>query len=575
MVGAYQDREGKIGSAYIYRKGGSEWSLEQKLAPSDEQIVNFGMAVAIKGDIIAVGDRAYGAYVNVNNDGPKRKGAVWLYEYDSLSKNWVQLGTAITNEDCDNFFGVSLAFSYDGGLLVGCALDDNNAGSVYYYEPSHTGYSFRQKIVAMDRERGDMFGNMEQVSTHSNVMLVGTEKGNAYFFLRTDGVWVEEMKIESPDKTRDYRYADRVALSENNVLISSRYNAYFYELVEGKSTGSCMMQMDEGPLLGTTCTICSPSMAIDGDSAVLSKNKESIQFISGDNLSSFDADHIISEVAISGNRAVAGSPKDGTVRVFQKNFEVWLESAKLSPGVFHFGTAVGVDGDIILVGAYDYTIHNGSAYIFRHNENSWELESSLLPDDASLKGFGQAVSVVNDTVAVSDRAYKGSTWTGAVFLYTYERSSKSWIRFNQTIFNEDCDGMFGSSIALNTDGSLMVGCPADDGNTGAVYYYALSSDSPRYILQQKIKVIDGMPNDNVGDSNRIAVDEDILVVGRYKETNGAVHVFTKKKGAWIEVHTIDAPPEIDGFGLKVALSGNRILVSSLYNVYSYTLETCR
>ena len=63
VIGAYQDREGKIGSIYIYQqKEAGAWELEgEKIAPPDDnKIENFGMAVSINGNRIAVGDGAYG-----------------------------------------------------------------------------------------------------------------------------------------------------------------------------------------------------------------------------------------------------------------------------------------------------------------------------------------------------------------------------------------------------------------------------------------------------------------------------------------------------------------------------------
>ena len=36
----------------------------------------------------------------------------------------------------------------------------------------------------------------------------------------------------------------------------------------------------------------------------------------------------------------------------------------------------------------------------------------------------------------------------------------------------------------------------------------------------------------------------------------------------------ELPPESRGFGYKVALSGRKVLVTSICNVYSYTLDEC-
>mmetsp|Transcript_18558 Transcript_18558/g.32645 ORF Transcript_18558/g.32645 Transcript_18558/m.32645 type:complete len:1114 (+) Transcript_18558:41-3382(+) len=579
VIGAYQDREGKIGSVYIYRQKDSHWALERKLTPPDDgKITNFGIAIAIRGNRIAVGDYSYNE--------PK-KGAVWVYEYDSSSKNWTELSDVMTNADCDNWFGASLAFTYDYGLLIGCPREDKNVGAVYYYEPSDTGYVFRQKMVASDGDggRGDKTGYMNQLSVYNNVMVVGI-----YIFLRINDVWVETKKIVSPEESQ--KFVNKLAMSGNHILVSSRHNAYFYELVKGPPTTSCISSKADGAaIFNSDCKRCNPFVAIDGDYAVISKNEESLQIISGadvdvsrGNMALFGVGHDFGGVAISGNVVVTGAPsvndKNGYVSVFTKISGIWFESAQLSPDIIghreNFGGAVDIDADVIIVGAYDYIDNRGSAYIFRNDESSpwsgWAQEAKLLPDDPNLQGFGRAVSVINNTVAIGDRTYKDSS--GAVFVYVYEPSSRSWTQLNEAITNNDCGGMFGSSLALTRDNGLLIGCPGEQGGTGAVYYYTQAATDDQYFPQQKIQSLDGVFNDDFGASDRLAVDGDIMVVGTDKETNGTVHVFAKMKNAWIEVDTIDSPPQSRGFGYKVALSGRKVLVSSIYNVYSYTLGEC-
>ena len=265
VIGALQDREGKIGSAYIYRRNPDTtmWEFEHKLAPPNDEnkIFNFGMVIAIRGNRIAVGDRSYG--LESNESGPARKGAVWLYDYDPVSKEWTQpFGEVMTSEVCDNWFGVMLAFTYDYGLLVGCAQDDFRAGSVHYYEPSDKGYVFKQTVVASFRAKNDFFGNLEQISVYGNVMVVGIDKnkdGKVFVFLRKDGVWVEEAIIESPNED-NRKFGNRVRMSENNIIVSSWYNAYFYELTEGgedsSSTASCITSQSDGAIYEEDCTTC-------------------------------------------------------------------------------------------------------------------------------------------------------------------------------------------------------------------------------------------------------------------------------------------------------------------------------
>ncbi|KAL9188109.1 hypothetical protein ACHAXT_006487 [Thalassiosira profunda] len=539
-IGAYQDRVGKKGSVYIYRHKEDGWTLEQKLAPVDEKIRNFGMAVAIKGSRIAVGDRAFGGTGDEKLDPPGlKKGAVWLYEHNRATQKWTQMNEIMTSDQCSNWFGVSLAFTYDYGLLIGCPRDDMNAGSVYYYAPSETGYEFIQRIVPRQRGPNMMFGDMDQISVYGNALVVGTDTksadGTVHVFLRNNGVWVEEGMIEPPTED-DLRFGVRVSTSGRNIGVSSWHNSFFYEVVEGPSIIPCITPTSHGAMFDSECEMCDPYVAMDGDTAVITKKKEGLQILSGENMALSDsADHSFKGAAISGDVVVAGTPdaneKKGSASVYQKTSTGnWFEWGPLSPNSIgsreHFGGAVDIDGDLIVVGAHSYLDGRGSAYIFRRSAqwSPWVQEAKLLPNDPNLRGFGRAVRIFNNTVAVADSSYNNST--GAVFVFEYDAVSQSWIQLNETITNSDCGGTFGSALLLTHDDDLLVGCSGKQAGTGAVYYYSRAKN--HYILQQRLESRGGTPGDKFGGPDQIAADGDLMVVGTDKEANGTASIFAKK-----------------------------------------------
>ena len=88
------------------------------------------------------------------------------------------------------------------------------------------------------------------------------------------------------------------------------------------------------------------------------------------------------------------------------------------------------------------------------------------------------------------------------------------------------------------------------------------------------KSFNGLSNGKFAGPDQIAVHGNFLVVGTDREKNGTVHVFTKMNNAWIEVDTVRSPPDTRRFGYRVALSGTKVIVSSIYNVYSYTIDAC-
>lgn len=370
-------------------------------------------------------------------------------------------------------------------------------------------------------------------------------------------------------------------------MVSSLLNTHFYELVNGPPATICVSPNAGLTLYHAGGYRFNPYVAIDGESFVISKDRESIQIFTGIGDTLQNTTFLISEyhtlggVSISGDTAVAGIPsineRDGSVSVFRLESGRWNKSQELRPAVItrereNFGKAVSIHRDRIAVGAYDYQDKIGSVYIF-HRVNgtaTFVQEANLLPNDPNLRGFGRSISIFGNTVVVGDREYEGTS--GSVFVYSYEPSSQYWIQMNETITNDDCDIEFGSSLALTSDGGLLIGCPGEESGTGALYYYIRDTDGDHFILQQKITSLNGQSNEKFGGLDQIAVDGNIMVVGTERQSEGSVHIYAKMYNSWVEVNKIESPSnENDLFGYRVALSGRRVLVASINNVYSYSL----
>ncbi len=94
-------------------------------------------------------------------------------------------------------------------------------------------------------------------------------------------------------------------------------------------------------------------------------------------------------VAIDGNTAVVGAPFDdgeeGSVFVYEYNGLGWVFSQRLpaDPAAGdHFGAAVDIDGDHIVVGApLDFAagIQRGTAIVFERTPSGWAYLSELVP----------------------------------------------------------------------------------------------------------------------------------------------------------------------------------------------------
>ncbi len=197
VVGASRNDNngGLAGSAYVFRRKGSSWVLEQKLFDSGGRWgQSFGGTVSVSGLVVVVG---------AGGDG--LAGSVFVFRWNGMS--WVDDGKLLPSDgDSGDGFG-RMAISGDVAI-VGALRDDDNgqsSGSAYVFRWDGSQWLQEQKLLASDGAAGDSFGR--SVSISGDVAIVGSFgdddngviSGSAYLF-RWDGLrWVEEHKLLASD----------------------------------------------------------------------------------------------------------------------------------------------------------------------------------------------------------------------------------------------------------------------------------------------------------------------------------------------------------------------------------------
>ncbi|MEM7202272.1 MAG: FG-GAP repeat protein [Planctomycetota bacterium] len=294
-------------------------------------------------------------------------------------------------------------------------------------------------------------------------------------------------------------------------------------------------------------------------------------------------------VAFDGTTAVAGSfghghaaPCAGAAYVFARSGRLWIETTELRGSGTdvgdHFGNAVDVDGDTIVVGAREddpVAGNSGAAYVFVRQGSSWVEQQKIFPaDGASTDLFGYAVALDGDTLAVGAKGVLAET--GAV--YVWVRSGGVWTQQQKL---EASDGQsrdgFGWSVALE-DETLVTGAIGDDDQgdrAGAAYVFTRAGST--WIERQKLFGSDAAASQNFGKS--MAMQAGTLLIGTpgasdFGQASGAAYVFAGSFGSWKETQKLLA---IDGrtnaqFGEDVALDGN-IAVVGAWNDSAYSSAT--
>jgi hypothetical protein len=289
-------------------------------------------------------------------------------------------------------------------------------------------------------------------------------------------------------------------------------------------------------------------------------------------------------VAISGDIAVVGAYQDdgsavdsGSAYVFRFNGSQWVQEAKLTASDAdasdYFGWAVGIDGNVIVVGAYgedDGGTSAGAAYVFGYTGSNWVQEARLKASDADASDyFGVSVACSGTRVLVGAYLDEQAA-TSAGSAYVFRDTGSAWVQEGKLLpAGLEADDRFGHSVALSGDVAVVGALHDDDKgvNGGAAYVFERSGSS--WPQAAKLLASDGAAQDKFGVS--VAASGDLIVVGAFWNDEGtltdagAAYAF-RDTGSWTQETKFLSP---DGyfweyFGNSVAASGGVAIVGS-YN----------
>jgi len=371
VVGASHDATGtKSGSAYLYARsldGSNTWTQIKKLLPSDGQNLDeFGTAVAISGDTIAVGAR-------LRDDKGTDSGAVYVFTRNQGGADqWGFVKKLLaTDGTANDQFGTAVAISGDN-VIVGAPLANVsgsfNAGASYVFARNQGGanqWGQVKKLVASDTSNSDHFGGAVSISVDTVVVgapVSGGGGGAAYVYMRNQGgadQWGFMKKIV-PSDVSNGQFGTAVSISGDLIAASA-------------------------PLLNAS------GLGDSGAAYVFARNQNGAnQWGQVKRLLSSDlgaSDHFGSSLAINADALVVGAQladgnglDSGAAYLFMQNqggSNVWGQVDKFLPATVgasdNFGSAAAISSGTIVVGAYnglDSGLRCGTAFMFRIKYNN-------------------------------------------------------------------------------------------------------------------------------------------------------------------------------------------------------------
>lgn len=220
----------EAGSVYVFTREAGVWRRQARLraadaAPGD----HFGTAVALTpdGNELAVGSHCD------DNSGGTDAGSTYIFARHG--GRWIQQARLQAADAKPNaYFGVSLAYSADGGTLAISAYGDDNsagtaAGSVYVFTRSRETWIQQARLQPHDAAAHDTFGSRVALSADGNTLAAGSyfhdtdagkDAGSAYIFARRGGRWRETQELNASDASAGDHFGESIALSPGGDVLA-------------------------------------------------------------------------------------------------------------------------------------------------------------------------------------------------------------------------------------------------------------------------------------------------------------------------------------------------------------------
>jgi hypothetical protein len=283
-------------------------------------------------------------------------------------------------------------------------------------------------------------------------------------------------------------------------------------------------------------------------------------------------------VAIDAGFAAVGAPDEtnGAVYIYALVGTNWVQTQKLTDpaqlcGGDAFGTSVAMQNGVLVVGQPEGCLSlglTGQAFVYRLIGGMWVLQQTLteippLPQSPSF-GFGTAVSISGNTIAVSDPENSAGSGVGAISIYT--NNGTTWNPQAQIAapFGNQNVNSFGKAITVDSN-TLLVGAP-QLGQFGAAYVYVRTGTT--WTLQQTLAPSIPHSADEFGAA--VALQGDTAVVGSPGLTSpllgGAAFVLHRSGSTWTPTQELQATDGVTnsalGFGSSISILNGTMVVGA-------------
>ncbi len=535
--------EAAAGVIFIYAHSGGDYVLVQTLSASTPLAdARFGQALGLRGDFLAVGIPGQG------------DGRVELYR--RVAGQFVfERSLMATSSDPNARFGQALALS-STDLLIG-APQSSDGGAVYASRFQSNAWSNAVRLSLLPTSTTAELG--ASLALDANLALVGSPGvagGQVRVLSHNGSLWNETGSLPLPTLPTSGRFGQALALNTDRAVVSATGafggdgaayifprqqsafgNAIAIDAADGGFAdrfGAAVVNSDTGVLVGADLdTIYSNS----GQGAVYAYEPTSpTSYLFRARIDSGDGaylDRYGSAVAVDGNVAMIGAYLEdtvagadaGAVHWFERSGDQWVRRGQiLAPDAQvedRFGIAVDIDGDRVAIGAFwdivGSNVDQGSVYVFRRTGNSWALEAKLTAADGQARDlFGFALALEADTLVVGARG-ASVPFTAQGTAYVFRFNAGSWsqqARLDTPLLGANL--FFGASVGV-ANGRALIGAPGQTvaGVAGAGAAYVYESSGGNWPLAGTL--IATQPRENAAFGYSVSADSTRFLVGAFQD----------------------------------------------------------
>jgi len=279
-------------------------------------------------------------------------------------------------------------------------------------------------------------------------------------------------------------------------------------------------------------------------------------------------------VSLDGAWALVGAPgksPDGAIYFFRNNAGVWTQHSKVVPAGLEPGEQAGskvcLNGTLAVTGAPGppFGSQRGSAYVFRFNGTAWVQEQKVFPPaPTTVETFGRTVAIQGDDLLVG--AFDAAKGKGKVFVFHFDGTA--WV-LTQKITPPAVTHpeLFGFALAMDS-GWAVVGATDDLARGEEVYFYRRTPAGAWKFVQTASPFDPTNQHDSDAFGLTLALRDPIAGIGASRHehfgglaSTGAVYVFRRQGKTWTGEQEV-LPDDLkggDAFGSAVAVDGDSVL----------------